>query len=315
MVLQTLTPEDIRKTITEKVTGIWIPEHSANGHFYRNTKTGTLCPSVTTKQKIIDKPHIKKWAVKRGIEWLELHERWDKLKGPERNLYMIGAQEAHMEESQEAADAGTLCHAVIEKFIIYWIENGRPPDDIRKAFLPDADLKAIAGARAAERLFRENPQVIPIATELLVGSDDIHCAGTLDLLIFRLDTNELEVWDWKLTNNIEDGYAAQVSAYKGMFEEMTDLTVARIKVFQLSKSYDKFTCYKVAAPAYAYKAMKGLSLYYDYLYGGKPKIERDVIKINLNTKYGNNKLIKQLSGNKNSQEGAGAEGGEDIGRA
>ncbi len=310
-----MSPPEIRQIIAEKVTGVWVAEHTAEGHFYRNTKTGTLCPSVTTKQKIIDKPHLKKWAVKKGIEYIEQFDRFEKLKGPERNIYMMGAQDAHMEESQEAADAGTLCHAVIEKYVLYWITNGRPPEDIRKAFLPDADPKAIAGARAAERLFRENPQIVPVATELLVGSDDINCAGTLDLLVFNIETKELEVWDWKLTNSIEDGYAAQVSTYKGMFEDMTDLVVARIKVFQLSKQYDKFNRYKVSAPAYAYKAMKGLSMYYDYLYGVKPKIERDIIKINLNTKYGNNKLAKQLGGDSNEEKRTGSFGGEDTGTA
>ncbi len=286
-----MQPSEIRKIIKEKVTGVWVPEHSPEGHFYRNTKTGKLVPSITTKQKIIDKPHLKKWAVKKGVEWLEEGDRFERLKGPERNLMMIGAQEAHTEESQDAADAGTLCHAIIEKYIIYWIENGRPPEDITKAFKEGADPKAIAGARAAERLFREQP-ITPIATELLVGLDEMNSAGTLDFLCYHLEDNELQLWDWKLVNQIEDGYAAQASAYKGMLEAMSGLKIGKIKVYQLSKNYDKFTAYRVAAPAKAFKAMKGLSLYYDYLYGGEPKIEKDIIKINLNTKYGRNKFGK-----------------------
>ncbi len=280
----------------EKVTGIWVADHDATGHWYKNTKTGARVASITTKQKIIKKEHLDRWIVKKGVEWLEQGDRFAKLAGPDRNLMMVGAQEAHKEESGDAADAGTLCHAVIENYVKYWLEKGHPPADITKGFLPGADPRAIAGARAAEKLFRSNPQVIPIATELLVGDEKVmKSAGTLDLLCFDTAAQELLIWDWKLVNQVEDGYAAQVSSYKGMFESMSGLTVAKIKLYQLSKAYDKFTCYKVAAPAKAYRAMIGLSRYYDYLYGGEPRIEKDIIKINLNTQYGRNK-IKRIGG-------------------
>lgn len=282
-----MTPTAIKHIIKTKVEGIWIADHDERGHFYLNTKTGIRVPSITTKQKIIKKEHLDKWMVKKGVEWLEEGDRFAKLAGPDRNLMMIGAQEAHKEESGDAAGAGTLTHAVIEDYIRYWLEKGHPPEDIRKGFNENADPRSIAGARAAERLFRENP-ITPIATELLVGDEEMNSAGTLDFLCMWGD--ELVLLDWKLTNNVEDGYAAQTSAYKGMFERMTDLKIAKIKVAQLSKGCDKFTIHKVAAPAKAYKAMVGLSRYYDYLYDETPKIEKDVIKINLNTEYGRKKV-------------------------
>lgn len=283
-----MTAEGIRKIIKDKVEGVWRADHDAFGHWYVNTKTGTRVASITTKQKIIKKAHLDAWIVKKGIEWIEQGDRFSKLSGPERNLMMIGAQEAHKEESGDAADAGTLAHAVIENYLNYWIGTGDPPDDIKKGFKEDADPRSIAGARAAERLFKEKGAV-PIATELLVGEEGLmNSAGTLDCLV--LVDGELEIWDWKLTNAIEDGYAAQASSYAKMFEKMTGLKIARIKVYQLSKKCDKFTPYKVAAPVFAYKAMVGLSQYYDFLYGNKPRIEKDVIKINLTTDYGRKKF-------------------------
>lgn len=285
-----MTADEIKKVIKEKVEGVWIADHDATGHFYSNTKSGARVASITTKQKMVNKPHLDKWVVKKGVEWLEQYDRFEKLKGPERNLMMMGAQDAHKEESGEAASDGTLTHAVIENYVKYWLKEGKPPDDIKKGFLPDASPKSIAGARAAEKLFQTNPHIVPIATELLVGDDvEMHSAGQLDLLVFDTIEKELELWDWKLTNSIEDGYAAQASAYKGMLERMSGLKIKRIKVHQLSKNCDKFTTYKVAAPALAYRAMVGLSRYYDYLYGPVPRIEKDIIKINLTTKYGINK--------------------------
>lgn len=281
-----MTAQEVRQIIKDKVDGIWVAEHTAEGHFYRNTKTNKLVPSITTKQKIINKPHLLDWAIKRGIEWLEEHDRFSKLQTLERSTYLRGAQEAHTEERDEAAGDGTLAHAVIESYIKFWIEKGHPPADIKKGFKEGASTRAIAGARAAEVLFKTEP-IIPVATELLVGNEELNSAGTLDFLC--LYDGELAILDWKLTNAIDDGYAAQVSAYKGMFEDMTGLEVKRIRIYQLSKNYDKFTAYRVNLPREAYRAMKGLSKYYDWKENGKKKVEKDVIKINLTTDYGRTK--------------------------
>lgn len=284
-----MTADFIKQVIQEKVIGVWQPKHTAEGHFYQNTQTGIVVPSITTKQKIIKKDHLDRWMVRMAVEWLEVGDRFEKLKGPERNTYMTGAQIAHTEISGDAAGAGSLAHEVIENYLKFWIEKGYPPEDIRKGFLENADPRSIAGARAAEQLLRKNP-IVPIATELLVGSEKINSAGTLDFLC--LWGNRLTLVDWKLTNQVGDEYASQTAAYRYMFEEMTKLKIHDIKILQLSKECDRFTRYRVPNPRSAYNAMKALSKYYDWKHNGVEKVVKDVQLIDLRKKYGFNKTRK-----------------------
>lgn len=270
--------KEIKKIIEEKVSGVWVAEHDVFGHHYRNTKTGKLVDSVTTKQKIIDKPHLKRWMIKRAIEWLEIGDRFAKLKTDERNVYMVGAQQAHTEEALDAADAGTLCHGVIEAYIKYFLKFGEYPSDIRQLFKPGADGKAVAGARAAERLLKTK-DIVPVATELLVGDDRMNMAGQLDFLC--LYEGDLAILDWKLTNSVSDEYAAQVGTYKKLFERMTDLRVKKVKIFQLSKNFDGFTPYNIPGIASAYQAMQGLSRYYDWSSNQKEKISKDIKRMTI----------------------------------
>lgn len=279
-----MTPEQIKKIIAEKITGIWVPEHDAEGHHYRNTKTGVLVDSVTTKL-IADKPHLLKWSIKKGVEWLEVGDRFVRLSGPERNTIILGCQEAYTEHRDDAGDIGLLVHAVIEAYIVYWTKNGTLPDDIRKGFKEGADPRAIASARSVEALFKKH-NIIPLASELLVGSTKIGTAGTLDFLC--LWNGVVTLGDFKTSNNVSDDYAAQVAAYKYMFEEMCGIKIKQCKVFHLSKDYDKFTVYKIPKLSSAYKAYKGIATYYDWLHNGNDKLEKDIIRIDL-TKHGHNK--------------------------
>ena len=286
-----MTPEAIKQIIAEKVEGVWKAEHSSTGHYYRHRDTSELVRSVTTKL-IADKPHLLKWSIKKAVEWLEVNDRFARLQGPERNSMMIGAQEAYTEFRDDAGSVGSVAHEVAENYINAWIKKGVAPLDIRAGFTPAADPRSIASARAIETALKKN-NVIPIATELLVGSLKIKTAGTLDFLCFW--NGKLTLVDFKTSNAVSDDYACQVACYKYMFEEMTGIKIPELKILHLSKDYDKFTIYKVPGIAAAYKAYKGIACYYDWLNNGKEKVEKDIIKINLKTNYGL-KNFRELSG-------------------
>lgn len=270
-----MNKEQIKKIIEEEVRGVWVAEHNETGHHYRHTPTGLLVDSVTTKL-IADKPHLVKWAVKKGIEWLEVNDRFLKLATSERGQFMIGAQEAFTEFRDQAGSVGSLAHAVAENYINYRIKNGRWPDDIRKGFKEGADPRSIASARSVEAMIRKI-DIVPIASELLVGSVKHKIAGTLDLL--ALVDNELTLIDLKTSNQVSDEYANQIAAYKFCFEEMTGLKIKKAQIWHLSKDYDKCTVYNIPNLSSAYKAYKAIATYYDWLHNGKEKLTKDVKKV------------------------------------
>lgn len=279
--------EEIKKIIEEKVNGVWIAEHTSDGHFYRHRDFGVLVKSVTGKL-IAKKEHLQRWAIKKGIEWLEQGDRWEKLKDPAlRSDYITGAQEAYTEFRDEAGSVGTLAHAVAEKYLDYWIENGIAPEDITKAFKEGADPRSIASARAVEAALKKH-RVVPIASELLVGDIKLNVAGTLDLLCMW--DGELAIIDFKTSNSVDDDYACQVAVYKKLFELMTGLKIKVVKILHLSKDHDKFTIYNIPAIEEAFRAYMGIAKFYDWRENGKVKVEKDVLRINLNTKYGLNKI-------------------------
>lgn len=269
-----------QQVIKDKVEGVWIPEHTADGHFYR-TKDGPLQPSVTTKLSILNKPHLLRWSIKQGIEWLEKEERWKYLSIPKmRNNYIKGAQEAYTEIRDDAGSVGTAAHDAIEKYIKHWIATGEQPRDV-KQFFPYvdgrimADPRSIASARGLEKLFKEK-RVYPIASEILVGDPKVS-AGTLDFLCIY--DRCLELWDFKTSNRIDQtNYTLQVALYKKFFEQMTGLKIRRCRIIHVSKDYDKFDVYIVKRPAEAYRIGKKVCQIYDWMYDGREKIIKDIKK-------------------------------------
>jgi len=270
-----MSPEQIKKIIAEKVEGKWQAEHDASGHHYRHIPTNILVDSVTTKL-IAEKPHLLKWSISKAIEWLEQYDRWERLKGPDRSLMLLGSQEAYTEFRDDAGSVGSAAHQVAENFLNYRIEKGFWPEDIRKGFKDGADPRAIASARSIEMILKKL-DVIPISSELLVGSIRHRIAGTLDLL--ALIDNKLSLIDFKTSNAVSDEYANQVAAYKYCFEEMSGLKIKTVKIFHLSKKYDKCIVYNVPNLPSAYKAYKGIATFYDWFNNGKEKLEKDIKKI------------------------------------
>ena len=271
------TPEQVKLIIQEKVVGQIEPAHDEKGHHYRFVGTDTTVDSVTTKL-ILDKPHLVTWAVEKGIEWLEKDGRWDALKTDRRKEIMTGAKLAHRDIRDDAGFVGHYGHDAIETYSREWIETGIQPADI-KTFIKSDDPRVYAVARSGEAVFKKY-EAIPVATEILVGVPKYNSAGTLDMLVLN-SAGELELWDWKSSNQVNDTYALQVAAYKKFFEIMTGLKIKKVKIMHLSKDYDKFTVYDIPKCASAFKAFNCISGVYDYMRDGKPKLIKDVKRITL----------------------------------
>lgn len=127
-----MTSQEIKKIISERVAGRIVAEHSDAGHFYRFAETGKLQPSVTTKLKVINKPHLFRWGIKKAIEYLEVEDRFVLLKDEEhRNKVMVGAYEAHALIRDDAGDVGSQAHEAVERYLLDWIDSGDRPQDIK----------------------------------------------------------------------------------------------------------------------------------------------------------------------------------------
>ena len=270
-----MSPEKVKEIIATKVANRWTAEHTDRGHFYRSALSGKLVSSVT-QRLILEKPHLIPWAVERGIEWLEEHDRFARLKTDLRKETITGAKFAFTDTRDDAGFVGSQAHQAIEDYCNEWIK-GEMPADIRK-FISGSDGRVFAAARSAEKIFKDT-SAIPIATEILVGDEKVGSAGTLDMIV--MVDGKLELWDWKSSNSVNDHYALQVSAYKMFFQRMSGLKISKTKIMHLSKNYDKVLVYNIADTAGAFRAFCAISKVYDWQENGQRKLERDVKKIKL----------------------------------
>lgn len=272
--------EKIQEIIRLQITGVWEPNHDGIGHRYLNIKTGHNQRSVTTKLGILSKPHLTKWAIRMGVEWLKIEDRWQRLNTEVSAEEMLsGAQMAHLDVRDDAGGVGTQAHNAIERYINEWIASGDRPEYIKSFAKPTDDARAIASMRAVEAFFIKR-NIVPIASEILVG-DIRYSAGTLDFLC--LMDGILTLIDFKTSNSVDPvSYSAQVAAYKFFFEGMTGLKIKQTKILHLSKDYDKFTVYDVKYLPQAYRAFRQICGVYDWLSDNrKEKIIKDIKRLSI----------------------------------
>ena len=280
MKTKTPTAKQVLKIIQDTVVGVWEPRHNDYGHRYINTITGVMQKSVTTKQGgVLSKPHLMAWSVKMGALWLLKEDRINRIQTERFRDDMIkGMQIAHTDIRDDAGAVGTIAHDAAEAYILEWLRTKKKPKDIT-SFAPEgADPRSIASMRAVEAFFNKHT-VIPLASEILVG-DDRYSAGTLDFLCMM--NGKLTLVDFKTSNAIDQiGYSTQIAAYKYFFEKMTGLKIKDCKILHLSKDSDKFTVYKVNRIAHAWKAFKMICQLYDWVYGVRDKIVKDIKRIKI----------------------------------
>lgn len=270
--------EDVIKVIQDKVTGKIIAKHDEFGHHYQFVDTGEIVDSVTTKN-ITDKPHLIPWAIDLAIDYLLEDNKFELIKTDTENSIRKQAKLQYTDVRDTAGGLGSRAHQIIEDYENAWIVDGYPVQDIRTMIPPTEEDSRVWGAvRSAEAAFKKY-KCQPVSVEILVGIPE-YGAGTLDLLVLNED-GELELWDHKTSNMVNDFYANQTAAYKAMFEYMTGLKIARIKILKLDKYSDRFKIYNVTDPDGAWEAFKGLSAYYDWANNKQSKLleDRVVIKI------------------------------------
>lgn len=279
------------QTIKEYCEGKIIPKHDEYGHHYMFTDSGIVIDSVTTILSILKKEHLLKWAITKGIEWLEVSDRFTRLSDPfYREDLLMGAHTAHTDIRDDAGNVGTQAHNAIEAYILKWIETQKKPEDIRLFFpfvneevkgglkiaegiwVIETDPRAIASARGVEKLFNKH-NVTPLFSELLVG-DPKYSAGTLDFLC--LWDGVLTLVDWKTSNGVDKvSYPLQIAAYKYFFQRMTGMRIPQTKLIHLSKTNDSFTVYNLVNSRACWEAFKALCVVYKWMKKGEDYLLKD----------------------------------------
>ncbi len=159
--------------------GLVVPEHTDEGHLYRDVALNLVYPSVTTKSGILDMPHLKKWAVGLAVEYID--NNWNIITPENKDDIFKAARMAHEDFLGDAGYIGTQGHEVVERYLKSWMSTGRRPADITK-FITGEDIRLYAISRSAQK-FCEEFNVIPVASELFVMSQKYKYAGTLDSLM------------------------------------------------------------------------------------------------------------------------------------
>lgn len=287
------TLQEVKDNIEKNVIGKIVPLHTVDKHIYGFVDSKHTTDSVTQKN-IIDKPHLIPWAVGLAIAFLEEDNRFEQLKGPTRDDLILTAKFIHRDARDEAGGWGGKAHDTIEEWVKDWMKNGVKPEDITTYLRAKGieDYHVWGATRSGEAVFAKY-NAIPVACEILVGIDGKkkpEGAGTLDILVWvpsgqfnddGYELGHLELWDWKTSNNVNDFYAMQVSAYRRYFMHMTGLEVNGLKIFKLDKSSDRFKCYNVPYPNKAAAAFRRLSHVYDWMYNNQKKLVEDKVRITL----------------------------------
>lgn len=261
--------EEVKANIAVNVIGKIKAVHTLDKHRYQ-LPDGFIVDSVTTKN-ILDKPHLLPWAVGLAIDFFEEDDRWQQLKGPTREALITTAKFLANDTRNQAGNIGSQAHDVLEEWGKEWIETGIQPPDITALLKAQGieDYRIWGAVRSGEAAFQKY-KVIPVAVEILVGWKE-EGAGTLDVLVLN-QKGELELWDYKTSNGVDDFYSMQVSAYRWFFQKMTGLKIARVRIFKLDKNSDRFHVYDVPSPNKAYAAFRALSHVYDWRENGKKKL-------------------------------------------
>ena len=227
--------ENYRKIIAEKIpAGSIIPAHTEQGHFYRvGEKT---YPSVTGALQILKDPSLANWKLNTGMDYIR--KQLLSLDTPTLldldevvlDIIINNAKNAPQEIFEEAGDIGTQIHDARQDYFQRWINCQTRPEIITVGGIQDPRL--ISGMRALNK-FCDDTGYIPVATELLLWSEKLGVAGTLDDL--GIIDGKLVLCDLKSSNQFRDTYFLQVAMYYQMLVERTGLRPRECFILKVSK--------------------------------------------------------------------------------
>lgn len=250
--------EELKKLIKEKVENKILFVGDENNHLYTwYDEPSEVIPSVTTVN-ILEKKFLIDYAVRKAFEWMDTTGSFQKVNTNNKEYYKNKMVNARKDILDDSSYIGTEVHETIDRFNKHWIKYGVQPKDITKLITKsyegeiDTTNPAIyAGCRSYQRWADKVKETItPLSSEIYVGKKGVS-AGQVDLIAYDNVSKKVIIIDHKTSNQINDDYALQVSAYRHFFCDMTDINARYTEgyVLHLDKDKDQFDLYKVK-PSY-----------------------------------------------------------------
>ena len=157
-------------------------------------KNGEKVPGVTTiTGRFKDSGGLLWWAFEQG----KAAER-----GEISSLY---------DKRDEAAEAGTLAHAMVEAHI-----NDEPQPDLSQ--YPETIIQQAKQGYENYLQWEENNKIVVVEQEMELVSEKYRYGGCPDAIGFD-SLNRLCLIDWKTSNGVYADYLMQVAAYRQLWEE------------------------------------------------------------------------------------------------
>lgn len=186
--------------------------YNATEHSYQDSVTGDFYPSCTQVTGLIPKSYLIKWSTKQNF--LYVMQNWDigkRYTYEEKKELLTRGRYHYQEKSKESTDFGNLIHK--------WLENHIRGIDMP---IPKEGERAITMFLEWER----NNVEEWLATEMVVGSNTLKTAGTLDA-VARLKGGITSLVDHKTSKEISPEYYLQTSCYWECLREMGFATDSR----------------------------------------------------------------------------------------
>jgi hypothetical protein len=154
------------------------------------------------------------------------------------NKYCDYTEAELLQEWEDIKDSGSAVHKELENYI----RSGKPP----------TLQKAISGMNWYDQeMGHYGDKVFP---EVIVFSEELEIAGTVDLLVYNSNSGECHIFDWKTSKKIDrngrkqaitqacadlkdcrfDQYSLQLSMYSHLLENYHDIKVANQYMVQLT---------------------------------------------------------------------------------
>lgn len=199
-----------------------------NSHKYKLEWSKDWLTSVSAITGIMDKPHLKQWAVNCACNWLLGQNK------------VWAAEIEHIrkfwaEESDQALETGKQLHTYLENFVNYKLAKWEKPN------FPEDEQARKSVSAFLDWYSQHNIEFI--ASEMFVYSKQHNYVGTLDIL-YRMDW-KLHLADWKTSKDIYPEYINQVVWYCIAYEEEFWESIDCVTINRFDKNTGEFDSFSV----------------------------------------------------------------------
>lgn len=211
---------------------------------YRN-KEGKVIPGVTTILGLIDKPALKHWAWKLGMEGIDYRKVTD-----------------------QAASIGTITHLMVECYL--------RDEQINLENYTPANVKRAEFAFSEFTTWWEAQQLKPIAVEYRMSSEIMQCGGMLDC-VAKAPNGDLLLIDIKTSSGVFDEMWYQLAAYWAMWAELNpDKPLDRAYICHLSKDTGRLTAHPGKDLYRELEIFRHMRAVYELMKAKNPNIKRQL---------------------------------------